>query len=477
MNALSVEKVTVRVKDVTLLDSVSLDVASGEWVSIIGPNGAGKSTLLRAIAGVIEYGGRITAAGIDLQAVPVRERARMISWVPQSPTVPAGMKVLDYVLLGRTPHLSALAAPKNTDVEIAMDRLGQLDLIDFANRYVDTLSGGELQRVAIGRALVQDSPVMLLDEPTSALDLGHQQDVLMLLDDLRANGDRTIISTMHDLTLAGHFADRISLLAKGSVAAVGPASTVLTEANIAQHYNARVAIRHVRDTVVISPQIATPSSFELPPHFQQRIQDNHVQDSQEKSTITMSENSTEPLTENPAKEKTSVAKSIILVNTGDGKGKSSAAFGVMLRGLARDWPVAVVQYIKSGDWNVGEEKMGRKLGVDWFTYGDGFTWNSEDLENDKAIAQRGWDQTAALIAADTHRLIILDELTYLINWGWIEAEPVYEAIRNRPEKVNIVVTGRDAPDGLIEVADTVSEVVKVKHAFDRGIIAKKGIDY
>ena len=186
---------------------------------------------------------------------------------------------------------------------------------------------------------------------------------------------------------------------------------------------------------------------------------------------------TEPPTDKPPEADKNVAKSLVVVNTGEGKGKSSSAFGVMLRGLALDWPVAVVQFIKSGDWNVGEEKMGRKLGVDWFNQGDGFTWNSEDIEHDKALAQQGWDQAAALIAADEHRLIILDELTYLINWEWIDPEPVYEAIRNRPEKVNLVITGRDAPEGLIEVADTVSEVVKVKHAFDRGIIAKKGIDY
>ena len=186
---------------------------------------------------------------------------------------------------------------------------------------------------------------------------------------------------------------------------------------------------------------------------------------------------TEPPVDQPDKSDTSVAKSLVVVNTGEGKGKSSAAFGVMVRGLAMDWPVAVVQFIKSGDWNVGEEKMGRKLGVDWFNQGDGFTWLSENLEHDKELAQKGWQQAADLIASDEHRLVILDELTYLINWGWIDPEPVYEAIRNRPEKVNVVVTGRDAPDGLIEVADTVTEMTKVKHAFDRGIIAKKGIDY
>jgi len=186
---------------------------------------------------------------------------------------------------------------------------------------------------------------------------------------------------------------------------------------------------------------------------------------------------TEVPLENPAAEKSGRAESIVLVNTGDGKGKSSAAFGVMIRGIARGWDVAVVQFVKSGNWNVGEEKIGRQLGVDWFNEGEGFTWNSDDLEHDKAVARKGWAQAQALIEANEHQLIVLDELTYLINWGWIDPQPVYEAIRNRPSKVNIVVTGRDAPQELIDVADTVSEVRKVKHAFDEGILAKKGIDY
>jgi len=186
---------------------------------------------------------------------------------------------------------------------------------------------------------------------------------------------------------------------------------------------------------------------------------------------------TEPITENPVEDRRGVAKSVVVVNTGDGKGKSSSAFGVMIRGIARDWNVAVVQFIKSGEWNVGEEKVGRQLGVAWFNEGEGFTWNSNDIEHDRQLAQAGWDRARELIMAGEHQLVILDELTYLINWGWIDADPVYETIRNRPEKVNIVVTGRDAPQELIDVADTVSEIVKVKHAFDKGILAKKGIDY
>ncbi len=186
---------------------------------------------------------------------------------------------------------------------------------------------------------------------------------------------------------------------------------------------------------------------------------------------------TEPLSENPAAGKSASSDSLVLVATGDGKGKSSSAFGVMLRALARGWRVAVFQFIKSGEWKVGEEKIGRQLGVDWHNQGDGFTWDSDDLEHDKAIAGEGWARAKATIEAGEHDLVILDELTYLMNWGWIDAGDVITAIRDRPAHVNLVVTGRDASPELIDVADTVSEVVKVKHAFDEGILAKKGLDY
>ena len=111
-------------------------------------------------------------------------------------------------------------------------------------------------------------------------------------------------------------------------------------------------------------------------------------------------------------------------STGDGKGKSSAAFGVMVRALALDWPVAVVQFIKSGDWKVGEEKMGRQLGVDWNNVGDGFTWDSDNMDHDIALAGEGWAVARDLINAGEHRLVILDEITYLLNWGWVDTDEV-----------------------------------------------------
>lgn len=183
------------------------------------------------------------------------------------------------------------------------------------------------------------------------------------------------------------------------------------------------------------------------------------------------------LEENPISPETTTAKSVVVLNTGDGKGKSTAAFGIMIRGVAMNWNVAVVQFIKSGDWKVGEEKIGRQLGVDWHAQGEGFTWDSDNIENDRAVAAKGWEQAAAIISGGDHQLVILDELTYLVNWGWMDVEPIVEAIRNRPEKVNVVITGRDAPAELIAVADTVTEMKKIKHAYDEGILAKKGIDY
>ena len=172
-----------------------------------------------------------------------------------------------------------------------------------------------------------------------------------------------------------------------------------------------------------------------------------------------------------------MSKGLVLVNTGDGKGKSTAAFGVVMRAVARDWPVAVVQFIKSGKWNVGEAKTARRLGVDWWSIGEGFSWDSEDLSVDEAVAQKAWAHARAVIEAGAHKLVVLDEVTYPVNWGWIPLEEAVAVIDGRPADVSVVVTGRDAPASIIELADTVTEMRNVKHAYERGIRARKGIDY
>jgi cob(I)alamin adenosyltransferase len=183
-----------------------------------------------------------------------------------------------------------------------------------------------------------------------------------------------------------------------------------------------------------------------------------------------------PPTESPPAAHTRLP-SLVLVNTGEGKGKSTAAFGTALRAIARGWKVGVVQFLKSGEWKVGEEAIGRKLGIDWWALGDGFTWDSADIDESEAIAREAWLSARTRIGSDEYDLLILDEITYPINWGWIDIDDVLAAISNRPTRLNLILTGRDAPASLVEVADTVTEMRKVKHAFDAGVMARRGIDY
>jgi cob(I)alamin adenosyltransferase len=182
-------------------------------------------------------------------------------------------------------------------------------------------------------------------------------------------------------------------------------------------------------------------------------------------------------TADPRPAKLKRAPSLVLVNTGPGKGKTSAAIGMVIRGVARGWRVAVVQFLKSDTWHSGEEKVCRQLGVDWWTGGEGFTWDSDDLTVDRARAASAWGQAKALIAAGEHSLVVLDEVTYPVNWEWIDTDDVVETIRTRPDHVNVVITSRDAPQALIDVADTVTEMGETKHAYQAGIAAKQGIDF
>jgi cob(I)alamin adenosyltransferase len=192
----------------------------------------------------------------------------------------------------------------------------------------------------------------------------------------------------------------------------------------------------------------------------------------------MSENQTPPVDEPEqiAKSRTR-ADSLLIVNTGNGKGKSTAAFGIVMRAVARDWRVCVMQFIKSDKWKVGEEKVSRSLGVEWLKGGDGFTWESDDLDTTQRIAVASWQVVKAAIASGDYDLVVLDEVTYPMNWGWIDTVDVVDAIAKRPRHVNIVATGRDAPESLLALADTVTEMVNVRHAFDQGVKARRGIDF
>jgi iron complex transport system ATP-binding protein len=255
MTSVRAAGVVVDLGGARILDGVSVDVGEGEWLSIVGPNGAGKSTLLRAMAGLVAIGGSgsVEIGGRPLGSMSRRERAQAVALVPQVPVVPPGVAVTDYVMLGRTPHMPPLGRESAADLEAVRVALEELDLLRFADRPLDTLSGGERQRVLIARALAQASPVLLLDEPTSALDVGHQQDVLELVDRLRVANRLTVVSTMHDLTLAGQYADRLVLLEGGRVVTAGTAEDVLTEENLARFYGAKVRVIREGGAIVVVP--------------------------------------------------------------------------------------------------------------------------------------------------------------------------------------------------------------------------------
>jgi cob(I)alamin adenosyltransferase len=169
--------------------------------------------------------------------------------------------------------------------------------------------------------------------------------------------------------------------------------------------------------------------------------------------------------------------SLVLVLTGDGKGKTTSAMGVALRSIARGWRVAVIQFVKSGAWRTGEAEIARRLGLEFLATGEGFTWDVDDLDSSVAAARRAWDEAVRTIGAGAHELVVLDEVTYPMTWGWLDTAEVVRVVRERPSNVNIVVTGRDAPEAIIAAADTVTDMVNRKHAFDRGVAAVRGIDF
>jgi cob(I)alamin adenosyltransferase len=178
-----------------------------------------------------------------------------------------------------------------------------------------------------------------------------------------------------------------------------------------------------------------------------------------------------------AEGKTGRQPSLVLINTGHGKGKSSAAFGVMNRAWARGWKVGVVQFVKGGKWKVGERKLADHLGIEWQVLGDGFTWESTDIDETAAKGRHAWEVARAKLASGEYDMLILDELTYAVTYGWVPVDEVVDAVVHRAPKTNVVITGRDAAPELIEIADTVTEMRKVKHAYEKGIKARKGIEY
>jgi iron complex transport system ATP-binding protein len=253
VSAIELEGVVVEAEGRRIVDGVSLSVDRGEWLSLLGPNGAGKTTVLRVAAGVRGFAGRASVAGVDVAAAGRRAIARLVALVPQVPIVPPAMPVADYVLLGRTPHLGVLSREGADDRRAAWEALERLELTPLAARPLGSLSGGELQRAVIARSLAQDAPVILLDEPTTALDIGHQQQVLDLVDELRRESGLTVLAALHDLTLAAQYGDRVALVESGRLIAEGPAADVLTVERVEELYRARVRVVDAGGALAVVP--------------------------------------------------------------------------------------------------------------------------------------------------------------------------------------------------------------------------------
>jgi iron complex transport system ATP-binding protein len=260
-DALAVEDLVVRYGAVTALGPVSHRLPAGAWHCVVGPNGAGKSSLLRAVAGLTPFDGAVRIQDRDLQQLRSRPRARLVALVPQHPVMPAEMALRDYVLLGRSAYSRPLRQESPRDHQAVEAALERMDVAKLASRRLSELSGGERQRAILARALAQEAPVMLLDEPTTALDIGHAQQILEVIDQLRMERGLSVLATMHDLTLAAAFADRVLALDGGRSVAEGPPAEVLTEELVTRCYAATVVVAPGADgRVAVVPVRARPPS-------------------------------------------------------------------------------------------------------------------------------------------------------------------------------------------------------------------------
>ena len=226
-----------------VLRTVSLTLLPGEILGVIGPNGSGKTTLVRLLSGVLApSAGTVRLAGRPLTAYRRREVARRLAVVPQDPTIDFPFTALEVVLMGRAPHLSALAFPRARDLAIAREAMARLEVAEVEGRPLDRLSGGERQRVLLARALAQEPEVLLLDEPTTHLDLRHQAGIHDVVRALARERGRAVVSVLHDLNLAALFCDRLMLLAGGVVVGQGSPEAVLTVDALQQAYQTQVYV-------------------------------------------------------------------------------------------------------------------------------------------------------------------------------------------------------------------------------------------
>ncbi len=257
-----------------VLDGLDLEVEGGELVGVVGPNGAGKTTLFRLVSGVRSpSAGRIRVQGRDISSLGASEAARLVSVVPQNPSLPAGFTVMELALMGRNPYLKLLQWERRGDLDAVGRAMQATDMLMLADRPIGALSGGERQRALIAMALAQEASVMLLDEPTSNLDLAHQAQVMDLVAALVRRRGAAALVAMHDLSLAAQYCDRLVMIAGGRVFAEGRPRDVLTAEKIASVYQTAVVVLSHPETgaPVVMPASGAPDST-TPPNTEAGLQ-------------------------------------------------------------------------------------------------------------------------------------------------------------------------------------------------------------
>ena len=235
-----------------VLHGVDLDIAPGQWTCVVGPNGAGKSTLLKALAGLLPAQGQVQWQGRDWQALPRRERARLLSWLGQGEAASLDLRVYDVAMLGRLPHQDWLAMPSAQDHAMVKAALQATQAWDWRERSLGELSGGERQRVLLARAMAGNAPLMLMDEPLANLDPPHQVDWLEQVQCLRAQGT-TVLSVLHEIGMALH-ADSLVVMREGRVLHHGASADLATRRAIEDVFDARIRILPVDGQWVVLPR-------------------------------------------------------------------------------------------------------------------------------------------------------------------------------------------------------------------------------
>jgi len=449
---LVIEDLSIRRGSRLLVESLSARIVPGERWAVIGPNGAGKTSLLLCLAGLLApSSGRVLVESEVVHKVSAGVRSRWIGWLSTASPNDFGLTAYERI---------ALAGRDETRVASAITKheIGHL-----AGSMLSRLSAGERQRVELAALESRDVAFWLLDEPSTYLDLRFQRRLIRCLIDASRAG-RAVISSSHDLFQAAAFATHAFLVdGRGRVDA-GPVDEILEPERLEAVYDVPIRVERGRDGkwTHLAPDFAGVGHAEdelmnEEERYRQRMQ-KHKKVVDERIAAATED------------------RGVIVVLTGRGKGKSSSAYGMVARSLGHGMRCGIVGFIK-GTYATGEDAFFRMQdGVEMYTMGEGFTWETQDRERDLAAAAAALDKTRTFLSDSGLDLVVLDEVNVALRKGLIELPPLLKALASRPAAQHVVLTGRNAPQGLIDMADTVSEIQPVKHAFQAGVKAQRGIE-